>query len=203
MLRADRHSLDQHSAPLAKSRPAWRLALVATLLAFLLVAAERNHAAAQSVEGRLLRVTVSPGREVTVEWRATPGNPGDWVSVVRAGTPDDVYEATWVYTDGRPAGIYTPGRLDPGDYEARIYFDWPRGGYTVVERLPFRVGAPAVNVAESAHLVVALAANGELLVTWRNTPGNASTTGSVSVFSGWPKPVATRVNILDLVLIWM
>jgi len=36
-----------------------------------------------------------------------------------------------------------------------------------------------------------------------NTPGNASTTGSVSVFSGWPKPVATRVNILDLVLSWM
>lgn len=149
------------------------IAVAALLLALLLPAAAR-HAGAQPFESRLLRVLVSPGGEVSVEWRGAPGATGDWVSVVRAGTPDDVYESTWTYTDGRPAGVYNAGRFAPGDYEARIYFDWPRGGYLVVDRVLFRVGPPAgVVLAESPHLVVTLTPQGELIAGWRNTPGNA------------------------------
>jgi len=45
-----------------------------------------------------------------------------------------------------------------------------------------------------------MASSAALFITGR-TPGSASTTGSVSVFSGCPYPAATRVNTLEWVLI--
>jgi hypothetical protein len=97
-------------------------------------------AAAQVPESRNLRVTVSAAGDATVSWRDTPGNQTDWVSVVPVGTVDNTYGSTWTYTSGQRSGSYTAMRLSPGEYEARLYLNWPSGGYTVVDRLRFRVG---------------------------------------------------------------
>ena len=54
--------------------------------------------------------------------------------------PDDTYESRWTYTGAYRSGSYNAGRLAPGDYEARLYLDWPASGYQVVDRVRFRIG---------------------------------------------------------------
>ena len=165
-----------------------RWALIA-LLALALVSLMRvSPAQAQALSSDYLLVSLSEAGELVVDWRGTPGNSGDWVSVVRDGAADDTYESTWTYTNGQVDGRYQVGRLEPGAYEARLYLDWPSGGYTVVDRLGFRINAgggglvggasggtpvaPASGGA-SRNLSVSLSASGEVLLAWRGTPGNA------------------------------
>lgn len=146
-------------------------------------------ALAQAAESRHLAVSVNTADEVVVAWRDTPGNGTDWVSVVRAGTPDDVYESTWTYTSGHPSGAYIAGRLAAGDYEARLYLNWPSGGYLVADRVYFRVGGVSGSgLVESRHLQVSVSATGEVIAAWRDTPGGATDWVSV-VRAGAPDDV--------------
>jgi hypothetical protein len=78
------------------------------------------------------------GRPVTVAWRNTSGNPRDWITFVRAGASDQTW-GKWTYLKGQATGRFTVTNLPPGKYEVRLYFNWPRGGYNVVERLSFTV----------------------------------------------------------------
>lgn len=96
-------------------RIARRSLTLGVLLAALLSPAESTH----------LHVTRSPAGEVVVHWRETPGN--------------DSYGSTWTYTQGQRSGSRDFGRLPPGEYEVRLYHDWPNGGFNVQERIRFRV----------------------------------------------------------------
>ncbi|HEX5760402.1 MAG TPA: hypothetical protein VF121_14530 [Thermoanaerobaculia bacterium] len=86
-------------------------------------------------------VTVERGAQgnVVVRWKEMPGNEGDWISIQPVGAPDDSYGATWTYTGGKREGTYEAGQLAPGEYEVRVYYDWPNGGFNVRERVRFRV----------------------------------------------------------------
>lgn len=75
---------------------------------------------------------------IVVEFSGLPGNQKDWMTVVQKGTPDNSY-AEYFYTQGKTQGSYTFKGLKPGEYEVRVYFDWPGGGYTVQDRFSFRV----------------------------------------------------------------
>jgi len=79
------------------------------------------------------------GETVVVHYRGLPGNPQDWITVVRADESDDRYGA-WLYTEGAASGTATFDGLDAGTYEVRVYLDWPAGGFDVVSRYPFTVG---------------------------------------------------------------
>jgi hypothetical protein len=45
----------------------------------------------------------------------------------------------WWYAAGQKSGGRNIGKLPAGEYQVRVYFDWPQGGYTVQSRLPFAV----------------------------------------------------------------
>lgn len=92
-------------------------------------------------ESRHLSVTVRSEGMVVVAWRDTPGNATDWVSIQPIGAPDDTYGATWSYTESAASGSKEFGPLAAGEYEVRLYHDWPSGGFTVQERLRIRVGS--------------------------------------------------------------
>jgi hypothetical protein len=92
-----------------------------------------------SVSGKHLSVDLADGG-IIVHWKDTPGNAQDWVSVQPVGSADDSYGAIWAYTQGQRSGSRSFGSLAPGEYEVRLYHDWPNGGFTVRERLRFRVG---------------------------------------------------------------
>ena len=127
---------------LPRSSRAWLAGFGVLAVALVLlvgVGGAPRHIAADSIQSQHLSVTFGTNGDVLVTWRDTPGNAQDWVSVVHAGVPDDTYESTWTYTGAQRFGSYNAGRLAPGDYEARLYLDWPNGGYQVVDRVHFRV----------------------------------------------------------------
>jgi hypothetical protein len=66
------------------------------------------------------------------------GSRTDWITLVREAAATNTY-AEWHYTGGGARGIMTFAGLPPGRYEARVYFDWPRGGYEVRGRVPVTV----------------------------------------------------------------
>jgi hypothetical protein len=77
---------------------------------------------------------------VVVDFLGFPGNPKDWITVVKASDGPEV-EKQYYYTEGKREGTFTYDGLPPGDYEARAYFNWPDGGRIVRLRQPFRVEA--------------------------------------------------------------
>ncbi len=70
------------------------------------------------------------GDTVLVFWAGLPGNPQDWVTVVPAGSSPDEW-GQWTYTNGQATGAYQVSGLAAGDYEVRVYYDYPNGGNTI------------------------------------------------------------------------
>jgi hypothetical protein len=75
---------------------------------------------------------------ITVLYGGLPGNAQDWITLVLAEA-DDQSRGAWAYTQGQKTGHQTFAGLSPGEYEARLYYDWPRGGRQVQARAVFRV----------------------------------------------------------------
>ena len=75
---------------------------------------------------------------ILIIFSGMPGNEDDWITLVKADSPDDTY-GEWFYTEGQQSGSYSFETLDPGDYEIRVYFDWPAGGFTVQKRVKISV----------------------------------------------------------------
>jgi TolB-like protein len=80
----------------------------------------------------------SESEKVTIEYSGLPGNDKDWITFVSESSPDTTY-GDWFYTEGKKSGMHTFGGVSPGDYEIRVYFNWPPGGYTVHARLKIKV----------------------------------------------------------------
>ena len=53
-------------------------------------------------------------------------------------TPDSNYQQ-YFYGEGKKAGRFTFKGLPAGEYEVRVFHDWPAGGYEVQARSAFRV----------------------------------------------------------------
>lgn len=82
--------------------------------------------------------TYTRNEGITINYSGLPGNAHDWITLVRTGTPDDTY-GEWFYTNGQKSGSYTFAPQEPGDYEVRVYFNWPDGGYVVQKRIKIKV----------------------------------------------------------------
>ncbi len=82
--------------------------------------------------------TYSQGQDIAVHFAGLPGNRSDWISLSALDSADRSY-IRWTYTNHARTGSHTFSGLEPGYYEVRVYFDWPRGGYTVQSRFPFSV----------------------------------------------------------------
>lgn len=82
-----------------------------------------------------------PRDRVVVHWADLPGNDYDWIALAPKDAADDEYRA-WMYTGGSVQGTMEFGTLQPGEYEVRVYFSWPAGGYEVQSRYPFTITDP-------------------------------------------------------------
>jgi len=72
--------------------------------------------------------------QITISYSGLPGNQNDWITLSKASAPDSTY-GDWFYTYGQKSGTYTFKVTEPGDYEVRVYYDWPNGGYAVRQRI--------------------------------------------------------------------
>lgn len=111
------------------------------------------------------------GSTVVLSWKGTPGNQQDWVTVVKAGTSEKEW-GQWSYTGGAKAGSFTAKNLTTGDYEARLYYDYPKGGFKVIERVKFSVKAGAPTGKYMSLTKGAFKAGEAVVVSWYETPGN-------------------------------
>jgi hypothetical protein len=68
---------------------------------------------------------------------------------VRSSDSDSTYKE-WFYTQGVQSGSHTFKGLPAGEYEVRVYFDWPAGGYNVRVRYPITVSASGDTYGSSA-----------------------------------------------------
>ena len=114
---------------------------------------------------------VISGDSAVVSWKGTPGNQQDWVTVVKAGTADTEW-GKWSYTAGKKDGHFTATGLTAGDYEARLYFDYPNGGFKVIERIAFKVEQGPPKGKYLSLTAAEFKAGSMVIVTWFNTPGN-------------------------------
>ena len=112
------------------------------------------------------------GEAVTIEWSGFPGNDRDWVSIAPIGAPDNEwYGNAWHFTGGAVGGSHTFSGLPAGDYEARAYYDWPTGGYTIQQRYPFQVTGNAISVSTDKQVYTG---DEPITVSWQNLPGNVA-----------------------------
>lgn len=127
----------------------------------------------------LAAAVVQAGTPIRLGWFDTPGNAQDWVTVVSVGSPDTDF-GPWMYTGGKPEGIFEIDDLGAGDYEARLYLDWPAGDFEVVDRLRFTVVPNAEPITQPAKATAMLALKKEVFdarrpveVGWHDSPGRA------------------------------
>ncbi len=97
-----------------------------------------KEADARSYYIRTQKKRYKKGEPVVVEYDNLPGNNGDWFTVSLKDAPDTSY-SQYDYTYGSKKGRYTFKNLDPGEYEARLYFNWPTEKYTVHYRYEFLI----------------------------------------------------------------
>ena len=87
---------------------------------------------------RTLKRSYRPSEEIIVEVEKFSGSETDWVTIVEKATPDTNYNQ-YFYGEGKKTGRFTFNGLPVGEYEVRVFHNWPDGGYEVKARSAFRV----------------------------------------------------------------
>ena len=101
----------------------------------------RTAAAHSNEHVTLDKASFASNEEIRVTWHGLPGGTGakgDWITIIPANAPENTW-GKWWYTGGRQSGAHNAGVLTPGEYEVRVYFDWPRISYVVQSRLAITV----------------------------------------------------------------
>ncbi len=82
---------------------------------------------------RTVKSSYAPDEPIEIVYDNLPGSQTDWITLAPREHADDQY-GEWFYTGGMRSGSHVFAGLPAGVYEARVYHDWPAGGYAVQER---------------------------------------------------------------------
>ncbi|HPJ35241.1 MAG TPA: CsgG/HfaB family protein [Spirochaetota bacterium] len=99
---------------------------------------EETYQGSKSVSIKGAKTAYSSSERITVKFFGLPGDQYDWITLIKASAPDTTY-GEWFYTKGQRSGTYSFRPVAPGNYEVRVYFSWPAGGYKVQKRLKVKV----------------------------------------------------------------
>lgn len=86
------------------------------------------------------------GEMIKVNFSNAPGNGGDWICIVPAGSPDTEGGDYKYMPKGLSQGVLTFDSPSPGKYEVRAYYDYSRNRYVVSARYGFSVGVSVPSV---------------------------------------------------------
>ncbi len=86
----------------------------------------------------------APGQKIQVSFSGLPATGQDWIALSAVGhKPDEYFDMKML--EGRPkTGTHSFTGLPEGDYEVRVYTNWPDGGYTVAAKTGIRVAKAPV-----------------------------------------------------------
>ncbi|WP_157738921.1 peptidoglycan-binding protein [Labrenzia sp. VG12] len=93
---------------------------------------------APTIKGNKARF--STGEAVSVEFGNLPTGQLNWIAIAAADHDADAFYDLLMLQDGRQAGTHTFKLLPDGDYELRVYLDWPNGGHEIAAKAPVTVG---------------------------------------------------------------
>jgi len=129
-------------------------AVLVPILAYAQVPSKLRSETHSVVEASKPVVTLSsqmlrPGDPVTIDISGLPGNAQDWLTLVAVDAPTSTF-GEWTYTNGVTEGSWTFTAPTPGDYEVRVFFDYPEGGFTIHARAPLQVSTAAAAPTISA-----------------------------------------------------
>ena len=138
---------------------------------------------------------VAAGAKLSIKWEG-PGNPRDFVTMVKAGTVEKTYGRYEYITKGNPLEMIAPDA--PGEYEVRYL---TAQGYTTLARAKLTVGAVNGSITGPAQAVAGEA----FKVSWKgpDNPRNFITVvrkdareGQYSASYAYTTPRANPVNLL-------
>jgi hypothetical protein len=160
------------------------LMLLISITILLSQACQKQQSTGKKIHLGMSTDSVVANKPFEVAWVNTPGNQQDWITLVPVGTPDNRW-GQWTYLKNRTAGSYKFSAPKSGDYEVRLYYDWPAGGFEVIERLRVSVSGPEPQVMKPPQKVIDRPSepylsmektkykkSEEVKVSWANTPGN-------------------------------
>jgi len=101
-------------------------------------AAQPVHISAPTIQPT--RNSFAPGSAVQVQFSGLPAIGQDWVAISRRGDGPKKYYDLIILTGKPTEGTLSFKPLPAGDYEVRLYTNWPDGGYDIVARAAVRVG---------------------------------------------------------------
>lgn len=138
---------------------------------------------------------VSAGANLTIGWQG-PGNPRDYITIVKAGAPEQTYHRYVYVSKGNPITLAAPDA--PGEYEARYLS--AQGNHTLA-RAKLTVGNLTGTISGPAEVP----AGEHFKVTWKgpDNPRNFITVvpkgareGEYSASYAYTRPGANPVNLL-------
>jgi TolB-like protein len=130
------------------------------------------------------------GEMIKVNFSSSPGNAGDWICIVPAGSPDTEGGDYKYMPRGLSQGVLTFDARSPGKYEVRAYYNYSRNGYVVSARYGFSVGVSVPAVESKIASPAKPLAGAEKTTTMEKSEGKAISRGAsrynVSVFHFTP-----------------
>jgi len=78
--------------------------------------------------------SVKPGDEITLTFQGAPGNLDDWITLVPVEAAKELYGERYSLGGKREGQLSFMVPEREGDYEFRLFADWPAGGYEVLAR---------------------------------------------------------------------
>jgi hypothetical protein len=121
-----------------KSLKYFRLIISIVLLIMVAFFCQIGHAAGAPIVSTSKEI-YNYGEMIKVNFSNSPGNDGDWICIVPAGSPDTEGGDYKNMPKGLGQGFLIFDPPSPGKYEARAYYNYSRNGYVVSGRYTFSV----------------------------------------------------------------
>lgn len=78
--------------------------------------------------------TVNPGDTITVTYSGAPGFENDWIAIFKVGDPSTSYEEYYYLREQKSGTLTFTAPTAPGEYEFRMFENFPDGGYNDLAR---------------------------------------------------------------------
>ncbi len=94
-----------------------------------------------------------PGQNIMVTFSGLPAKGQDWLAISDINHKSDEY-FDLVMLEGKPkSGTHSFSGLPEGNYEIRVYTNWPDGGYHIAAKIPIKVAKAKVIPKPSTPVV--------------------------------------------------
>jgi len=105
----------------------------------------------------VLNSVIEPGHAPELSYAGLPATGQNWLAVSTPDMAGKAYYFLKMLDPGSTEGAITGPKLPAGRYQARLFLNWPEGGYDIVDRAPIEVVHNANGTIRQRQIMVELA----------------------------------------------